>query len=138
MRQGLGRCRKIRRKQKVADLAERLAAVAQTILFFRRRLGVGAPAIRKAKNRIVTETVCSARLGRKNPFGQIGDNGQRASPPRKSDDADKSRAALVSRFFWLFVLAHVPGATLSDAALESTLAAFRRNNAVRLMLSGPT
>ncbi len=47
------------------------------------------------------------------------------------------RAALVSRFFWLFVLAHVPGVTLSDAALESTLLAFRRNNAVRLMPSGP-
>jgi hypothetical protein len=42
-------------------------------------------------------------------------------------------ATIFSRYFWLFLQAHLPGIVLDDATLESTLHAFRCRNAVRLM-----
>jgi hypothetical protein len=43
----------------------------------------------------------------------------------------KDGASLVSKFYWLFVLAHVPFVLMSDTLLESTLEAFGRNNEIR-------
>jgi hypothetical protein len=42
-------------------------------------------------------------------------------------------ASVLSRAFWLFLAARLPGVMLDDAVLETTLAAFRRHNAIRLM-----
>jgi hypothetical protein len=42
-------------------------------------------------------------------------------------------ATWASRYFRLFLAARIPGVRLSDAALEATLASFRRGNAIRLM-----
>ena len=42
-------------------------------------------------------------------------------------------ATPLSRFFWLFLAARLPRVTLGDRALEATLLAFRRRNAIRLM-----
>jgi hypothetical protein len=42
-------------------------------------------------------------------------------------------ASPLSRYFWLFVAARLPGVTLGDDALEATLEAFRSGHAIRLM-----
>jgi Glycosyl transferase family 2 len=42
-------------------------------------------------------------------------------------------ASMLSRSFWLFLWARCPGVRLGDAALASTLAAFRHGSSVRLM-----
>jgi glycosyltransferase involved in cell wall biosynthesis len=42
-------------------------------------------------------------------------------------------ASFLSRFFWLFLAARIPGIWLDNTALEETLQAFRRRNAIRLM-----
>jgi hypothetical protein len=42
-------------------------------------------------------------------------------------------ATMLSPYFWLFLVARLPGAWLTDRRLEATLAAFRRGNAVRLI-----
>ena len=43
------------------------------------------------------------------------------------------RAAPLSRYFWLFLAARLPGVELGESALEATLEAFRRGHAIRLM-----
>jgi hypothetical protein len=42
-------------------------------------------------------------------------------------------ATPLSRYFWLFLAARLPGVTLGTNALEATLEAFRRGNSIRLM-----
>ncbi len=46
-------------------------------------------------------------------------------------------ATILSRAFALFLAARLPGVMLSDAALETTLDAFRARNAIRLMPPAP-
>ena len=44
-------------------------------------------------------------------------------------------ASPLSRYFWLFLAARVPGVKLGDRALEAALEAFRHGNRIRLMAS---
>jgi hypothetical protein len=84
--------------QQIADLPERLAAMAVEIFFVRRYFRRRAPEVGKQKHGIVTETVCAARLLCENSFDEIGNHCQSPAPPRDGRNADESRAPFVSGF----------------------------------------